>query len=198
MDPAVRRIALAAGGVSALVILVALVWSGVHGVRFGPPPVMLPPAVPLRVVPANPGGLEVPEANVPVMSGDAAPTPVLLAPATAAPAIMQLNQAAGLVAPPPLPGPPPPRPMPPSTMAGSSTVQLAASQSQAGLQTMWQGLTAKMPGLFAGKTPEIIPAVVDGQSLWRLRLGGFANAAAAQAFCSQVVAQGAACVVAAP
>ena len=180
MDPAVRRIVLGAGGASALVILVALVWSGVHGVRFGPPPVILPPPVPLRVVPADPGGLVVPEANVPVMSGDAAPTPVLLAPAPPVPAVQQLDQAAGLAPP----------------AAGASAVQLAAADNQAGLQALWQGLQAKMPQLLAGKTAEMAPALVNGQRLWRLRLGGFANPAAAQAFCTQLLAKGTACTVA--
>ena len=54
---------------SLLVIAVALLWSGVRGTGFGPPPVITAPPGPLRVAPANPGGLTVPEANVPIMSG---------------------------------------------------------------------------------------------------------------------------------
>ncbi|MBU6397494.1 MAG: SPOR domain-containing protein, partial [Rhodospirillales bacterium] len=40
LDPAIQRMAIAAGGVSVLVILVAWVWSGVHPYTFGPPPVI--------------------------------------------------------------------------------------------------------------------------------------------------------------
>jgi hypothetical protein len=80
---------------------------------------------------------------------------------------------------------------------GPAEVQLAATVDEPGAESVWKGLKAKMPGLLAGKTPEIVPAVVNGQSIWRLRLGGFAGVDDAKAFCASVKAKGVACTVAA-
>jgi cell division septation protein DedD len=194
MDPAIRKMALGAGGVSVLVIVVALLWGGVRATGFGPPPVISAPPGPIRVLPSNPGGLTVPGADVQIMSGDDSSAPPQLAPAGAAPEISQLDQAAGVVAPAPAPVAPPPVAAPDNAPA---QVQLAATADEPGAESVWNGLKAKMPDLFSGKTPEILPAVVNGQSIWRLRLGGFADADDAKAFCASVKAKGADCTVAA-
>jgi hypothetical protein len=76
-------------------------------------------------------------------------------------------------------------------------VQLAATPNEPGAEAAWTALQARLPGLLGGKTPEILPAVVDGQSIWRLRLGGFTSQDDAKAFCASVIAKGAACTVAA-
>jgi hypothetical protein len=207
LDPAMRRIALLAGGLCVLVIGVALAWSGMRpGIGFGPPPVIAPPPGPLRMVPANPGGLTVPEADVPIMSGSADGTPQLapqLAAPTPAPALTQLSADAGLAtnaAPaPPTPAASTPAPTaatpaaPPAT--GAFQVQLAATADEAGAAQTWAGLSARLPTLLGGRQPDIIPAVVNGVSVWRLRLGGFGNEAAAQSFCAALTAQNAACLV---
>ncbi len=204
MDQAVRRIVLWAGGVSVLVIVVALLWSGVRANGFGPPPVIQAPPGPLRVAPASPGGLVVPGADEQIMSGDSSGPPPQLAPTAQLPAVAQLDQAAGVNQPPPAPVPPAtapvaPAPAPAPAMAAQQTgpaeVQFAATADEPGAQSVWDGLKRKMPDLLAGKTPVILPAVVNGQSVWRLRLGGFAGHAAAQAFCAAVAAKGAACTV---
>lgn len=97
LDPAIKRIAIVAGGVSVFVIVVAWIWSGIHPYTFGPPPVISPPAIPLRIVPADPGGLEVPEANVPIMSGESMNNnDAHLASPGVVPDITALDQAAGL------------------------------------------------------------------------------------------------------
>jgi hypothetical protein len=194
IDPAMRRMALAAGGLSVLVIAVAMVWSGVRPRMFGPVPEITAPETPLRVAPADPGGLTVPGANEQIMSGAASTTPQL-APAGPPPAITQFQQASGvqMVAPPPPSSPPAVAAAP----SGPIEVQLAASADEAGVHGAWSQLNVKIPDLLRGQTPEFVPAVVNGQSIWRLRLGGFADAAAAQAFCAAVVAKGAACTVAA-
>ncbi len=203
MDPAIRRMAFGAGGVSVLVIAVALLWSGVHGTGFGPPPVITPPAGPIRVAPADPGGLTVPEADEQIMSGDNSGPAPQLAPAAPAPEIAQLDQAAGVPvavqapAPPAAPAPAAGATPAASAQNGPAQVQLAATPDAPGAQSEWNRLKAKMPDLLGGRSPEIVPAVVDGQSIWRLRLGGFASQAAAQAFCAEIVAKGAACTVAA-
>lgn len=216
MDQAVRKMVLGAGGVSALLILVALLWGGVRATGFGPPPVISPPPGPLRVAPLDPGGLTVPGADQQIMSGDASGAPPQLAPATPPPDVAQLDQAAGINQPPPTPAPTPtptpastsaptPASIPASTPAPAAAaakpaapaqVQLAATADEAGAQSVWDGLKRKMPDLLAGKSPVILPAVVNGKSVWRLRVDGFATPAAAQAFCAAVAAKGAACTVA--
>jgi hypothetical protein len=209
MDQAVRRIVLGAGGLSVLVILVALLWSGVRGSGFGPPPVIEAPPGPLRVLPVSPGGLTVPEADETIMSGNDEAATVQLAPQAPGAEIAQLDQSAG-VTPPPAPAPtvaptsPTVAPNAPAVApvagqkGGAMDVQLAATADEPGAEAEWGALQRKMPGLLGGRTPEILPAVVNGQSVWRLRLGGFADAAAARAFCAGVVAQGGACRVVAP
>ncbi len=191
VDPAMRRIAFGAAGISVLVIAVALLWSGVRPrMGFGPPPEIAAPATPLRVAPANPGGLTVPGANEQIMSGVDESTPAQLAPPPPAPAIQQLQAAAGTP-------PPPPKPAPPA--AADTTpmqVQLAATADEAGVHKIWLQLNAKLPSVFTGKQPIFMPAVVNGETIWRLRIGGFAGRAAAQAFCASIIAQGAACTVA--
>ncbi len=191
VDPAMRRMALAACGVSALVIGLALFWSGVRPrVGFGPPPEIAAPATPLRVAPADPGGLTVPGANVQIMSGDASSAPAQLAPEVQAPEVAALDQSAGIV--PPAPPAPPPPVVPP----GPAQVQLGSAVDQAGVAKIWSQLETSVPGLLTGKAPEYVPAVVDGQNIVRLMVGGFADAPTAQAFCAALVAKGNACRVA--
>jgi hypothetical protein len=226
LDPAIGRMALAAGGVSVIIIVVAFAWSGFHAGSFGPPPVINPPSTPLRVAPASPGGLVVPGADVPIMSGNMSGggTPQL-APQGQVPDVAQLDQAAGLNQPPPAPAPAPapatatappagaPAPMMATTPAatpaatpvsaaavavkpGPAQVQLAATPDEGGAEAAWVAAQKQAPDLLAGKNPIILPAVINGQSVWRVRLSGFASAAAAQAFCAELTAKGAACTVA--
>lgn len=76
---------------------------------------------------------------------------------------------------------------------GGPQVQLAALQSEAAARAEWSMLVAKMPSLLGGRSPQIAKAVVNGQTWYRLRTGGFDSVAAAQDFCTQVRAQGGAC-----
>lgn len=227
LDPAIKRMAAAAGGVSVIVIVIAWLWSGFHPYTFGPPPVISPPATPLRIVPENPGGLEVPEANVPIMSGQSINgIQPQLAPATAAPDLTALDQDAGLTpsgapsgagaqqlaatdrddaanpdAPKSLKPAASQLPRPGSTATsaaaaeGLTSVELAAMSSEDAVLGFWVTLQQKFPQLMTGRQPEIFPSMVNGQSVWRLRLGGFSSVDAAQAFCKTVTAQGAACSV---
>jgi hypothetical protein len=80
--------------------------------------------------------------------------------------------------------------------SGPATVQLATTPDEGSAEAVWTGLQKKLPELLAGKDVIILPAVINGSSVWRVRLGGFASADAAQAFCAQLVAKGAACTVA--
>lgn len=197
MDPAMRRMAFAAAGISAFVIVVALLWSGVRPrMGFGPPPEIAAPATPLRVAPANPGGLTVPGANEQIMSGNDNSGPAELAPASPAPALAQLQQAAGPSAAPAAPAaihttPPPPADTTPTE------VQLAATVDEAGVHKVWSQLNVKIPSLLTGKHPIFMSAQVNGQSIWRLRVGGFIGRDDAKAFCESLLAHGVACTVAA-
>ncbi len=91
MDDATRRIVLIAGGLGLGVILVAIVWNGYHA-GLGPPPVVKPLATPMRTIPANRGGLQVPGANEPILSG-APPSPPHLAPPPPSPDLAPLEAA---------------------------------------------------------------------------------------------------------
>jgi hypothetical protein len=55
---------------------------------------------------------------------------------------------------------------------------------------------AASPSLFAGKSPEIKTATINGKTFYRLRVGGFASNAAAGKFCGEVSAAGSACTLA--
>ena len=212
LDPAISRIALAAAGATLLIIAAAVAWSGFHAGSFGPPPIINPPVIPLRIVPASPGGLVVPGADVPIMSGQADSTAApQLAPQGQMPDVAQLDQAAGLnsvSAPQPAAAPAVPAALVPTTAPPaaaavpvapakfSGQVQLAATADEGGAEAAWAAAQQKAPDVLVGKTPIILPAVINGSSVWRVRLSGFATEGEAQAFCAQLTAKGAACVVA--
>jgi hypothetical protein len=204
LDPAISRIVLAAAGATLLIIGAAIAWSGFHAGSFGPPPIINPPDVPLRVAPASPGGLVVPGADVPIMSGqaDSSAAPQL-APQSQVPDVAQLDQAAGLNQPPPPVAAPIAPAAPATTLAPaapekfSGQVQLAATADEGGAEAAWTEAQQKAPDLLAGKSPVILPAVINGQSVWRVRLPGFASAEEARAFCAQLTAKNIACTVAA-
>lgn len=92
-DRATWRMTGVAGGIGLGVIVLALVWSGVH-TGLGPPPVIRPPAGPMRTAPVNPGGLQVPGAHEQIMSGTVASGPPQLAPLPAPPDFSRLDRAA--------------------------------------------------------------------------------------------------------
>jgi hypothetical protein len=237
LDPAITRMALGAGGVTTLVILVAFAWSGFHSGGFGPPPVITPPDLPLRVAPASPGGLVVPGADVPIMSGqdDNNSAPPQLAPQSQVPDVAQLDQAAGLNQPPPTPQaaapattppatpaatpaqssqpatPPaasssaatpaaanPPSPVPGSPPPAAPQIQLAAVADEGKAEAAWTQVQQKAPDLLGSKTPIILPAVVNGQSVWRVRVAGFSSPADAKTLCAALTAKGVACIVPGP
>jgi hypothetical protein len=81
--------------------------------------------------------------------------------------------------------------------AGHSAVQLAAVGSEDDARRFWQRMTARMPELLGGKRPDMVHVERDGRSFWRVRLQGFADATAADAFCEQVRGKGGGCSVAA-
>lgn len=81
LDRETRTMAIIAGSLGVGIIALALLWSGIH-TGLGPPPLIKPPPGPMRTVPTNPGGLQVPGAHEQIMSGDVASGPPQLAPAS--------------------------------------------------------------------------------------------------------------------
>jgi len=116
----------------------------------------------------------------------AAPQPATPArpaePAAAPPAVAALPPRAQQVA----------RPAPVS--GGRALVQLSAARTEEGARADWARLQRRVPEL-AGRAPVVTAFERDGQpTLYRLRTGGFADAAAARAFCEQIRAREIACM----
>jgi hypothetical protein len=217
IDPAMLRIAGGAGGIALIVIVVALLWGGVH-TGFGPPPVLQPPPGPMRIVPTDPGGLQVPGSSEQIMSGQAASGPPSLAPAPATPDIAKLEteasppksnsalQSVPAVSPAPQTTAPAggieaapatlTQPVPALQAAGTVAVQLAALTNEHDATDLFDHLTSEMPTEFAGKAPDISKVSVNGTIYWRLRVGGFSDDAAAAAFCTVLHEHHAACELA--
>lgn len=144
-----------------------------------PPPAATPQpptAAPATPAPAVANALPIPP--IPTVPPPAAPTPQAARVATAAaPASAPAASTASLAA----------------VVGGGPQVQLAALASEAGARAEWSMLVARMPTLLGGRTPVVTKAVVNGQTWFRLRTGGFPSLTAAQDFCAQIRAQGGAC-----
>ena len=91
-----------------------------------------------------------------------------------------------------------PAPHPPAAaaQAGPAQVQLAALESEQAAMTEWQRLSHRMPDLLGPRHPAVLRAERDGKTIYRLRTGGFADTAAATAFCAQIRAKGGGCAIA--
>lgn len=107
------------------------------------------------------------------------------------PAEAAAGAAAGMPVPPPKPAAPPLAPL----RAAGVQVQLAAVATEAAVEPEWNRLRARLPDLLADRTLIASRGERDGQPFWRLRTGGFADLAAARAFCEQVRARGFTCFV---
>jgi hypothetical protein len=80
--------------------------------------------------------------------------------------------------------------------AKNTLVQLAAVRSEAAAKSEWQRLERQMPTLLGQHRPAFSKIDRNGQTLWRVRTGGFNDVADANAFCERVRAKGAGCSVA--
>ena len=75
-------------------------------------------------------------------------------------------------------------------------VQLAALGTEEAAKAEWDRLQKRMPELLNGHKPAVSKIDRDGHAFWRLRTGGFTDAAEAAAFCEHVRAKGGGCSVA--
>jgi cytoskeletal protein RodZ len=117
----------------------------------------------------------------------AAPPPVAAKPA---PAPVKEKAAA-----PPAKAEPAPAAKPAAAAAGGSAVQIGAFSSQALADKGWSDAAAIAPGLAAGKGKNVEKVDKDGKTLFRTQVTGFADRAAATAFCDKLKAAGKACFV---
>jgi hypothetical protein len=225
MDPNMRRMALFAGGIgTVLVVLIAI--SALTSRHNDEIPVITADTRPIRVKPADPGGLKVNAAENDVFSGGSDTRNARLGPVAENPDMKTLRRAATETAPvaetpapvpsvappapivqstaqstvkaPPVPAPAPkPAPVPaaPAATAHGATVQLAALTSEQAARGEWQTLVKRMPDLLASRQPSFSRTDRDGHTFWRVRTAGFADATQARGFCDKVRAKGGACSV---
>jgi hypothetical protein len=196
IDPDLLRMAMVAVAICGALGLVVGASSLLHRAHHGVP-VIEPLAGPVRIKPADPGGMKVMGAD------DAAPsTAEKLAPPPERPQIAALRARVKAAHAAPVVASPPPQKAAalvpaPQSAAAVLTVQLAAFDSADLAEQDWGRLAARMPALFNSRKPEVVRADVHGRSLWRLRTGGFASEAQAGEFCKKVQAQGGDCSIAA-
>jgi hypothetical protein len=126
----------------------------------------------------------------------APPGPAAAVPPPAAPAPAVPPPAAS---PAPPPAAPPPAAAPAPTPAGreGARVQLVAAGSQAEAERHWAAFRQRAPDLAEGREPLIQPLERPGQGMiWRLRVGGFADAEEAGRWCARLRERGLGCWVA--
>ncbi len=224
LDPDMRRMAIVAAGFGGVLALAIGVFSMSHHAHHGVP-VILAQTGPVRIKPLDPGGMKVagaeeaaggaerlaPEPEKPALHAlhakvHVAPKPVEQAsavPATAPVAAVAPPVAIRPAAMPAVAAAPPVQHasaaavLPAADLPVGTAVQLAAFESQQAAEQDWGKLSEKSPGLFDGHKPEVERATVAGRVVYRLRTRGFANIAAATAFCGKVRAKGGDCSIAA-
>jgi cell division septation protein DedD len=84
--------------------------------------------------------------------------------------------------------------VPVATTGGRWQIQLGALNSEASARTAWERAAHQVPAL-GSRQPSFTKLERDGQpTLWRVRTGGLADAAAARALCDAVKAKGGSCM----
>ncbi|MEZ5937655.1 MAG: SPOR domain-containing protein [Hyphomonadaceae bacterium] len=120
--------------------------------------------------------------------------PVALTPAaTSAPSTPATAAPVKVETPKPAPTPAQAAPSYSFSAAGAYQVQLAAAGSQAAAESEWTRRRNMAPDLFNGGQKIIMQAEVNGRSVYRARIGNFATASEADAFCDALKARGGDC-----
>jgi cell division protein FtsN len=83
----------------------------------------------------------------------------------------------------------------PAPAAGPAEVQIGAFSSPSQADQGWSGAAGIAPGPMAGKGKKVVPVTVDGRTLYRTFVTGFASHDAAQALCDRLKAAGRTCFV---
>jgi len=86
-------------------------------------------------------------------------------------------------------------PAAPAAVAGGAMVQIGAYSTSALADRGYGEIAAAFPGHMAGKAKRIEPLSVDGRTLYRGLVSGFADRAAAETFCDTLKASGRTCLV---
>ncbi len=217
LDPDMRRMAIVAAGFGGVLALAIGMFSLSHHAHHGVP-VIAAQSGPVRVKPLDPGGMKVagaeevsggaerlaPEPEKPALHAlhakvHVAPKPVIeqAGAAPAAPPPPVAVAAPSVVAAPPVQHASVTAALPAADLPVGTAIQLAAFESQRAAEQDWGKLAEKNPGLFDGHKPEVERATVAGRVVYRLRTAGFANIAAATAFCGKIRANGGDCSIAA-
>jgi len=162
---------------------------------------VLRPAIPLQppaaatpptAVPPPPKPVVVAKAEPPPVKAEAKPAPAKPEPVKAAPAKAEAAKSAKAEAKPEKAA----APAPAAKSSGGVVAQIGAVSSQALADKAWNDAAAAAPGLAAGKGKTVEKVEVgDGKILYRVQLTGFADRAAATAFCDKLKAAGKACFV---
>lgn len=98
--------------------------------------------------------------------------------------------------PPPVPEP---APAPAETISGGALLQVGAYPSEVLALEAWENFQTQFSTLAAGLTPDIQRADLGESGVWyRVRIGPYADEAAASAACESITASGGSCFVAAP
>lgn len=122
--------------------------------------------------------------------------PAKPAPAPAAPKVVATAPPPAPKTAPPAPAKAAPVPAPAAPAAsGGAVVQIGAVSSTALADKAWNEAVAAAPGLAAGKGKSVEKIERNGATLYRTAVTGFANRAAATAFCDRLKAAGKNCFV---
>ena len=140
--------------------------------------------------PASKGAPASPTATAPsaATAMSVTPTPTAPAPVASAPA----HSAAKVAAATPVATP---ASTPAATHAAGPVVQLGALATEAGAKQEWQRLSKHYADLLGSHSPVIASVTRDGKTMWRLRVAGFSDIAAAHALCNKLKAAGGQCMV---
>ena len=212
-DPDMRRMAIIAAGLGGALFLVVATMSMFHRTHHGVP-VIEALSGPVRVKPADPGGMKVMGAD------DAAPGAEKLAPEAERPQIAALHakvkaakgaevkaatEAVTEAGAKPAAIVETPAPQKAAAMMSAPAVaikpsgvavQLAAFDSADAAEKDWGHLAVKMPELLSMQRPDVIRAQLAGRPVWRLRTGNFATLADAATFCNRLRSHGSDCSIA--